>query len=151
MKIRKFKPSDSREVGNLIAKTFKRFNNNEGTKEGLEWYLGMYKDKNLDNLKKRLKSKIFYIAEEENRIIGMVRGTENRLINLFVDGQYHRKSIGKILVENFEREARRKGSHKIIIRASLYATPFYQEMGYRRTTGTRNFRGIKINPMVKSL
>ena len=40
---------------------------------------------------------------------------------------------------------------KIKIRASLYATSFYEKLGYKKTTGTRPFYGFKIQPMSKKL
>jgi hypothetical protein len=38
-----------------------------------------------------------------------------------------------------------------VLRGSLYATPFYQSMGYRKTTGVRKLHGLKIQPMRKEL
>jgi len=32
-----------------------------------------------------------------------------------------------------------------------YAAPFYQKIGYKKTTGIRNFRGLKVYPMKKAL
>ena len=56
-----------------------------------------------------------------------------------------------ILVKKFERNAQKYGSKKIKIRASLFAVPFYKKMGYKKTTGIRNFKGLKIQPMKKIL
>jgi hypothetical protein len=41
------------------------------------------------------------------------------------------------------------GSDEIQIRASLYASAFYQKQGYKKTTGIRSFHGLKIQPMKK--
>lgn len=97
-----------------------------------------------------MDSPIFFLAIDKQKIVGMIRGTENRIINLFVLGSYHGKGIGKKLVEKFEMEAR-KGNSKIIkIRSSLFAISFYEKMGYKKSTGIKNFKGIKIQPMWKS-
>lgn len=81
----------------------------------------------------------------------MIRGRKGRIINLFVVGKHHQKGIGKLLVNRFELESRKQGSKEIKVRASLYAVPFYQKMGYKKTTGIRNFRGLKVWPMRKEL
>ncbi len=43
-----------------------------------------------------------------------------------------KKGIGKKLVKHFEKEAIKLGAKEIKIRASLYATPFYQKIGYKK-------------------
>jgi hypothetical protein len=38
-----------------------------------------------------------------------------------------------------------------VLRSSLYATPFYESVGYKKTTGIRHFHGLRIQPMKKIL
>ena len=33
----------------------------------------------------------------------------------------------------------------------MYAVPFYQKIGYKKTTGIRNLHGLKVQPMKKVL
>jgi GNAT superfamily N-acetyltransferase len=94
---------------------------------------------------------IFYVAEENNKIVGFIKGRKDKIANLFVDGKQHKRGIGKKLVNIFEKQAKRLGSKQINIRASLYAAPFYEKMMYMKTTGIRNFMGLKIYPMKKKL
>ena len=54
-------------------------------------------------------------------------------------------------VPKFENEAKKWGSKEIKIRASLFSVLFYERIGYKKTTGTRNFMGLKIQPMKKVL
>ena len=56
----------------------------------------------------------------------------------------------------FEQECARQGGSAIKVAATLYALPFYLEMGYRRTTGVRAYRGfggsgLVYQPMKKIL
>ncbi|MFC1647489.1 GNAT family N-acetyltransferase, partial [Patescibacteria group bacterium] len=37
------------------------------------------------------------------------------------------------------------------ISASLYSVPFYLSVGYKKTTGIRNHKGIKFQPMKKDI
>jgi len=153
MEIRKFKQSDLKETAKLISETFKKFNIKEGTKKGVRDYIEFYNPKkNINKIKKSFsKSPIFFISVNKNKIVGMIRGKKNRIGNLFVEGRYHNKKIGKRLLERFEKEAKKQGSKEIKVRASLYSTPFYQRAGYKKTTGIKNMKEIKVQPMIKKL
>ena len=81
------------------------------------------------------------------KTIGVIRGRPNRIFNLFVDSNYHKKGVGRRLVEMFEKKAFAHKSKIIKISASLYAVPFYQRRGYKKTTGLRKLFGLKVQPM----
>ena len=79
---------------------------------------------------------------------------KERLASLFVCKGYHRRGIGRSLVERFEQESARLGVNIIRVAATLYAVPFYIAMGYRRSTGVRtgwsfDGHGIQIQLMRK--
>jgi len=152
--IRKYKREDARTVATLISKTFFRFNRHEGTKLAVQDYIENHnpKGKKTEDLHKRFSlTPNFFVAVSGSRVVGMVRGIENRLINLFVDGNYHRQGIGTRLVHKFEKSCREAGFTEIVLRASLYATLFYETVGYKKTTGIRNFHGLRVQPMRKNL
>ncbi len=153
--LRKFRKADTQVVALLVMSTYRQFNSTEYvSKHAIKEYLDYYDPRK--NAIKQLyenfqRTPIFYVAVDDNRIIGMIRGRPGRISNLFVDGEHHKKGVGRLLVNRFEFEAKKQESKEIKIRASLYATPFYQKMGYKKTTGIRNFRGLKVYPMKKSL
>lgn len=97
------------------------------------------------------KKTIFYVAEEKGEVVGYISGGKNNIGNLFVSGKMHKKCIGRKLVDLFEKEAIRQGSKEIKIKASIYATTFYQRVGYKKTTGVRNVMGLQAQPMKKNL
>lgn len=155
MKIRKFKKEDVKEVSLLIMNTYKKFNKDEFfNKDSFDDYVNRNNPKlhsEEELFKGFSRTPIIYVAEDKGIILGAIRGTQKRIVNLFVLGKHHKKGIGRKLVEKFEQIAIKEGSKKIKIRSSLYAAPFYQKMGYKKTTGVRNFRGLKIIPMEKIL
>ncbi len=155
MKIRKFNKKDTKEVASLIVRTYTKFNGKEYyKKEAVKKYINHYdisKNPEEELLKQFNKTPIFYVAIDKKKIVGMIRGKTNKISNLFVDEKYHGKGIGRKLVNMFESDARKRGGKEIKIKASLYATSFYQKMGYKKTTGIRNFIGLKIYPMKKIL
>lgn len=155
MKTSKFQKKDTLEVTNLIINTFKKFNSNDVfNQNGVKWYLNFYdpKTKSIDEIYSTFKkSPISFIVKENNIIIGTIRGTKNKITDLFVDKKHHKKGIGKKLMLKYEEEAIKQGSKYIKLQSSPYAIEFYKRLGYKKTTGIRNFKGLKINPMKKIL
>ena len=156
MKVRKFREEDIRKVAFLKNQVFSQFNKKEYfEKEAVNRYMEYTNlNKSNEELLKAFHGKegnttIFLVAEENKKIIGFIKGRKNKIANLFVLGKYHKKGFGKKLIEAFEKQAKKSSSKEIRIKASLYATPFYQKMGYKKTTGIRNFMGLKIQPMKK--
>jgi GNAT superfamily N-acetyltransferase len=95
-----------------------------------------------------------FVAETGDQIVGVLRGSENKLRSLFVRGDYHRQGVARQLVQHFEAACVGQGSNVIRLAATLSAVPFYLKMGYKRSTGVRygvsfEGRGLKIQPMKK--
>ena len=152
--IRKYQRTDARAVTALISETYSRFNSHEGSKRAVQDYVESYspEGKSTDDIHKRFsRTPRCFVALAGSRVVGVVRGIENRLINLFVDGDYHRQGIATRLVHRFEKACLQAGFSDIVLRSSLYATPFYESLGYKKTTGVRNFHGLKVQPMKKKL
>ncbi len=155
MRFRKFKKSDIRQIAKIKNSVFSSFNKSEYfEKKAVSKYLSYTNPKKSDQelLEAfKIKNSIFYIAEENEKIFGYIKGRKNRIGNLFVLGKIHKKGIGRKLVDLFEKEAKKQNSKEIKIHSSIYAVPFYQKMGYKKTTGIRNFHGLKVQPMKKVL
>ena len=61
-----------------------------------------------------------------------------------------------MLMDVLERETCRGGVDKITLQSTLFAVPFYQALGYKRSTGIRSGpcfegSGFKYQPMKKAL
>lgn len=156
MRIRKFQKKDIRDVAKIKNKVFSKFNSSDVyDKRAIDKYLS-YTDlkKSDEELLKAMSGRnneIFFVAEEGEKIVGYINGDKHYLKNLFVYGSKHKKGIGKKLYDKFEKEAVKKGSKEIKLKSSIYAVGFYEKMGFKKTTGVRNFRGIKVWPMRKVL
>lgn len=155
MKIRTFKKQDTQEVADLISRTYKLFNSSDFfEKKAAKDYINFFNTKK-NTIEKIFevfsKASIFYVAEENNTIIGTIRGTQDRISSLFVDGTQHKKGIGKKLMLKFEKEAIKRGSEEIKLRSQLYSVAFYERMNYKKTRGIINAKGLKVYPMRKLL
>jgi predicted N-acetyltransferase YhbS len=96
------------------------------------------------------------VAEDGGQIVGVLRCRPGRLQSLFVREDHHRQGIGRRLVERCEQESIHQGSNIIRLAATFYAVPFYEALGYKKSTGIRNGwsfdgRGLKYQPMKKEL
>ena len=75
-------------------------------------------------------STLFFIAKEQNTIIGMIRWNHEKISNLYVLKKWQRKWIGQKLLQTFEHAAKEIWSTHIRIKSSKFALPFYLKNGY---------------------
>ena len=102
------------------------------------------------------------VAEDAGAIVGVLRGgrldRKGRTVlqSLFVDADHHRRGVGRRLVTRFEQGCLARNAAVIKLASTLYAVPFYQALGYQRSTGARTGRsfqagGLAYQPMKKRL
>lgn len=136
--IRPYTQQDAHQVGILIADTFGTYNLDYATPEERELLLGPFRHAYSDDpahcqaIVEELEADMIFVAEEADKIVGVLRGRTDRLQSLFVDAAWHRQGIGRRLVERFEEECCRQGATEIQCAATLYAIPFYMRMGYEK-------------------
>jgi GNAT superfamily N-acetyltransferase len=163
IEIRPYRESDATSVGKLIATTYRAYNLSFLPQDEQDAYLGpFYFADSTDEIHQKaiaqvLQAPMIFVAEDEQgEIVGILRGKKDRLQSLFVRGDIHRQGIGSRLVEHFEQACLELGGEVIRLASTLYAVPFYQKLGYKRSTGIRagwSFAGqdFKWQPMKKSL
>jgi GNAT superfamily N-acetyltransferase len=160
--IRPYRESDAESVGRLIAETYSRFNLSFATPEELGKLLGPFRHAwssepaHREAVAQVIRAPLVFVAQEDDEIVGVLRGRKERLASLFVRGDHHRQGIGRRLAEQFEQECMRQETTVIRVAATLYAIPFYTSLGYRKTTGVRNGwsfegTGLQYQPMKKVL
>lgn len=153
IRIRKYKENDLYQAALLVSETFRKFNYKDNPPDVSKDYAAYYDPSiNLDDIRKHFEdTSLFFVAEKNRQIVGMLRAIENCIVNLFVHENFHKQGIGKRLIHRYERECMKRGYQKIVLRSQIYAVPFYQACGYNKTTGIRNKYGLIIQPMKKQL
>ncbi len=160
--IRNYIDSDAIQVGVLIADTYSEFNLSFASPEQRKAFLGPFQHArssekiHQEAIADVIKASMVFIAEMDGVIVGVLRGKKDKLQSLFVRGDVHRQGIGRKLVNRFEQECALQGSRKIILMSTLFAVPFYQSMGYKKSTGIRSMHsfdgeGLQYQPMKKML
>lgn len=160
MMIREYRDDDAPQVGILIEDTFGEYNLAFATPERRAEFLGPFQHAHSgekahqDEIARVLRAAMVLVAEKDGEIVGVLRGKTDKLQSLFVRGDCHRQGIGRSLVMRFEQECAGQGGSEIRLMATLFAVPFYQAMGYKKTTGVRQMRsfageGLPYQPMKK--
>ncbi len=155
MNIRKFRTEDLQAVSLLVMRTFKSccgddYFDESGVQNVLDAF-DLKKNTEEELLQKLEKTKIMYVAEDEEGVIGFVRGRSDEVVSLAVDVSCHRKGVGNILMKRFEEDARSEGAVFIKLHSSVFAVSFYESMGYEKLSGIQNFKGLKVYDMKKVL
>jgi GNAT superfamily N-acetyltransferase len=154
--------TDAQKVGVLIAETYRKYNldfaspDEQGKLLGPFRYAGSTVPVQQEAITRVLKTKMIFVAEDGDQIIGVLRCRPGRLQSLFVREDHHHQGIGRKLVERCEEWCANRGSKEIRLAATLYAVPFYQAVGYKKSTGIRNGcsfdgKGLRYQPMKKEL
>jgi GNAT superfamily N-acetyltransferase len=168
MTIRTYGEDDAVEVGRLIARTHSAFNLSFATPEQRAALLGPFRfarsadPARREAIARAIAAPLVLVAEDRGTLVGVLRGgrLDHRqrvvLQSLFVAGSHHRRGVGRRLVERFEKDCRARGTMVIKVASTLHAVPFYQALGYRRSTGVRTMSsfegaGLPYQPMKKRL
>jgi predicted N-acetyltransferase YhbS len=158
--IREYHESDAVPVGILIADTYGAFNLSHASPEEQKAFLGPFQHARSTEKAHReaiaevIHAAMVFVAEKDGEVVGVLRGKTEKLQSLFVSGAHHRQGIGRMLVERFEENCVRQGAKTIRLMSTPYAIPFYQAVGYKKTTGLRKMnifegRGFVYQPMKK--
>jgi GNAT superfamily N-acetyltransferase len=134
-------------------------NVNERTKEkflGIFNYVGSEDPKKIMELERTLAVSDIWIAYDGDEIAGIVRGTRDNILNLFVKQEHSRSGIGTKLVKVFEDKCKMEGFSNVRLSSTVEAITFYEALGYKKTTGLRmarysGKRGFEYQPMMKAL
>lgn len=134
----------------MIWKTFLRFEAKDYTEEGIKNFLEFITDRQLYHSFLRGNYQVL-VALLDEQIVGVASiRNGNHLSLLFVDEAYHRKGIGRALIERFcfylKNEA---GENIMTVKAAPYAVEFYHRIGFRDVSPEEEVGGIRVTSMEK--
>ena len=146
MRIRKFKKEDAVKVSRLICKTQREILSKYYPKKVIESFCSWSKP---SDILKKSKKRDYYVAVEKGKVLG-VNGIEKSMIKtMFVNPKYHKKGIGKKLIENIENVARKRKIKKLKVGSTTFAEKFYKKCGYKRIKKDKwEHNGVKFNVIV---
>ena len=140
--IRHFEKQDAGAVSDLIIRTIRISNTKDYPADLME---ELIKHQQPDNVLERASWTHFYVAEEDNRIIGCGaigpywgKEDESCLFTIFVLPEYQGKGVGRKIVETLEQDEFFLRARRIEIPASITGLAFYRKLGYDYKNGNTN-------------
>ena len=111
IRIRKYQLNDLFPTAALISETFCKYNFKENNPEAASEYAACYNPfLNRKAIIARFDASTwFFVAERDEKIVGMLRAVDNRIVNLFVDEKFHNKGIGNKLIQHYEKNCKKPG------------------------------------------
>lgn len=135
----------------LVWSVFCRYEAPEYTQEGVDVFRDFIA---LDTMTRMMDAGVlrFWGAFDRRRIVGViaVRGFSHISL-LFVDPDFHRKGIARMLFEQVMAFAVTHDCHEITVHSSPYAVSFYENLGFTAIATEQEKQGIRSTPMVCSL
>lgn len=134
----------------MVWRTFLQFEGRDYTEEGIRNFFEFISDDDLYAafLKGRYQ---MMVALDGGRVIGAgsIRN-RNHLSLLFVDEAYHRRGVGRSIMERLcaylKEEA---GERYMSVKAAPYAVDFYRRLGFRTVKPEEEISGIRVTDMEK--
>ena len=126
--IRKFTPNDAKPVSNLTRKTLNEVNSKDYPQEVIQFLCENYSPQ---KIVEKSQTRLLYIAEDNDRIVGTVSLKDNIILAMFVDPMFHHQGIGTQLMQRVETVAREKGYCVVNVPSSVTAYEFYKRRGYQ--------------------
>lgn len=140
MEIKKIEFENLDKALDLTWKTFLEYEAPDYSQEGIEEF-----KKSIDD-KEWLCAREFYGAYEENVLLGLIATKDKSHIALFfVDGEYHRRGIGRKL---FEKVLEENDKDYFTVNSSPYAKEIYEHLGFECVDDIQCINGLKFYPMI---
>lgn len=150
--IRKATIADWEETMTMTWRTFMRFEAKDYGVEGVENFRNFISDPMLRRMF-ILGTYHMYVATHLGKIIGMVSlRDENHISLLFVDEAYHRKGIGRRLIDTIGAFSKEEyGKDEITVNAAPYGFGFYRKIGFCSISPLMTNGGIKYTSMKRKI
>lgn len=149
MKIRPAKQDEWESAMALAWRTFLHFEASDYTPQGVDSFLDFISDTTLNRMFLMGNYRLF-VAVEEEKIVGLISLREgNHISLLFVDEKYHRRGIGRALLNYAARYLyEEKGKIFCTVNAAPYAVEFYKKIGFHAVKPEESKDGIRFTPMI---
>ena len=150
--IRKAVMADWEEAMAMTWRTFLKFEARDYGMEGVDSFRNFISDPLLRRMF-LLGAYHMYVATHNEKIIGMVSlRDENHISLLFVDEAYHKRGIGRRLIDTIGAFSKEEyGKDAITVNAAPYGFGFYKKMGFFSTSPLMTNDGIKYISMKKKI
>jgi N-acetylglutamate synthase-like GNAT family acetyltransferase len=142
MRIRKFRKEDARKVSSIIKRNFIEVNSKKYSTKTIK---ALIKDSAPQSLIKKSKTRHYYVALEQNKLLGIGGYEKDDIHTFFVKTTIHGRGIGKKLMERVLKDAKAEGIKIMHCASTHYAEKFYTSLGFQRIEEkTVSFQGTAL-------
>ncbi len=132
----------------LAWRTFLKFEADVYTPEGVQNFENFITDETLHRMFVMGAYQMF-VALDDKKIVGMITLRDNAHISLlFVDEKYHRRGIGRGLIQYLANYLLTEvQASRVTVNSSPYGVGFYHRLGFRDLRPQEQRDGITYTPM----
>lgn len=134
----------------MIWKTFIKYEGEDYTQEGIEHFFDFITGEDLYVSFLRGEYRMMVALDGRSVIGAGSLRSRNHLSLLFVDGAYHRRGVGSMILRKLcdylELEI---GERYMSLQAAPCAVDFYRKQGFRAVRPEMEYAGIRVTPMEK--
>ena len=127
LSIRKFRETDAERVSNIIRDNLTHVNCKDYPEDVIQYMHELHSPKYLRSISNKRK---VYVALCEDVVVGTASIDDDVIYTVYTDIRYHRKGIGKKLMDLLEEIASNNGLRVVKLYASITAQKFYEKLGY---------------------
>lgn len=142
--VREIKDKEIKMALTLAWEVFQEYEAPDYSAQGIkEFYKSIHEPQWLSALQ-------VYGAFVEDKLVGVLatRNKGKHIALFFVKGAYHKRGIGRTLLENLLKDS---SVDAITVNSSPYAVPVYRRLGFEATDKEQVSNGIRYTPMKMNL
>lgn len=129
MIIRSYQPSDAPLLWQIFFHTIHNVNNRDYNHQQIEAWAPA--NRSMDDWQHRMDNINPFVAELDGEIVGYADVQSTGYIDhFFCHWQYQGKGIGKALINQLFRAAKKQQLSRVFCHASITAKPFFEHMGF---------------------
>ncbi len=134
----------------MVWRTFLKFEGRDYTEEGIKNFFEFITDDNLyEGFLKGTYQVMAALDGEKVVGIGSIR-SRNHLSLLFVEEEYHRRGVGRAIMNALFSYLKEEAGEKFIsVQAAPYAVNFYKKLGFHVVRPEQEISGIRVTAMEK--
>ncbi len=139
MNIRKYNIGDAEIVSKLICKTLRVVNGPDYSKDAIEELCNVFTPMGVTE---RNKDKTTFLSFDKTTLTGTIslgksKDNYDMIFSLFINPDYLKQGLGKLLLNQLENFAKNTGIQKLVLNASITAHIFYLKNGYSYKDDTK--------------
>ena len=156
IRITEYREEYAKEMSDIIVKNLLEVNSKD---YGIEYAKKQAEEFSVEKIKETFpkRTKVFVALDGEK-----VAGTagldkswysddgEYYILTVFVDVNYHKLGIGKMLIRKIEEYAKEIKAKRLVIPASIFGCEFYRKLGYEYVNGEKVLNEEKMYMLEKN-